>query len=135
MRINELSIGMCASATAIASYEINEKIAELSGDYNPIHFSDKAARQSGFEGVIAHALFCEGLVSRVIAQQLPGPGAIIISQSVFCKYPVYMGDVITANLTIQSIDYTKNRIVIEAKCINNYGKTVMLISLHLLMRE
>lgn len=45
------------------------RYAEVSGDHNPIHLDDEAARAAGFPGVIAHgmsvlALVCEDVVDR-----------------------------------------------------------------------
>ncbi len=42
--------------------------AGASGDFNPIHFDDAIARQSGLEGVIAHGLLTMGFAARLAGQ-------------------------------------------------------------------
>lgn len=132
MQISELRVGMQACTQEIATIEKNSIIAEITGDYNPIHFDSKAANDVGFSGIIAHALFCEGLVSSVIAQKLPGPGSIIISQTIDCLKPVYMGDEISAIVTINSINPERHRVKVEAICQNQNQQIVMQFSINLL---
>ncbi|MHC4648947.1 MAG: MaoC family dehydratase, partial [Planctomycetota bacterium] len=66
--------------------------AEVTGDKNPIHLDEEYAKNTIFEGRIVHGAFCVGLISRVIAEKLPGKGSILLSQ--YAKYikPVRIGD-------------------------------------------
>lgn len=135
MSIEELYPGREASRQMTANLEIIRAIAEVSGDHNPIHFSDAAARAAGFQGVIAHALFCEGLISAVIAGDLPGPGSIILSQEICCLKPVYLGDTVTATITIRHIDMSKGFVDAEILCVNQVAVPVMKGTVRLLLRE
>ena len=36
------------------------RYAGASGDFNPIHYSDRAAREAGMDGVIAHGMWTMG---------------------------------------------------------------------------
>ena len=40
------------------------KYAGASGDYNPIHYDDEAARAGGLEGVIAHGMLSMGFLGQ-----------------------------------------------------------------------
>ena len=42
--------------------------AEASGDHNPIHLDEAAAKAAGLPDVIAHGMFTMGLVSRAILE-------------------------------------------------------------------
>ena len=68
------------------------KFADVTGDCNPLHMDAEYAAQTTFGRRIAHGAFVGGLISRVIAESLPGPGSVYMSQ--FCKFlrPVYIGD-------------------------------------------
>ncbi len=134
MQITELRKGMQASVRATATMEVNKAIAAISGDYNPLHFSDEAAREAGFDGIIAHALFCEGLVSNIIAQKLPGPGSVIVKQTILCRKPVYMGDTVTAAATVREIIPERHRVIIDVICTNQDGREVMSFVIELLIR-
>ena len=69
-----------------------DKIAafgETSGDFNPLHFDDEAAREAGFEGRIAHALVAQAEISRIYGAVSPGHGtAFLFTGSTFLA-PVY----------------------------------------------
>jgi acyl dehydratase len=43
------------------------RYAGASGDFNPIHWSDRIATAVGLPGVIAHGMFTMGLASRAVA--------------------------------------------------------------------
>lgn len=42
------------------------KYAGASGDYNPIHFDDEAARAGGLRGVIAHGMLSMGFLGQFV---------------------------------------------------------------------
>lgn len=44
------------------------RYAGASGDFNPIHWSDRVATQVGLPGVIAHGMFTMALVARAVAE-------------------------------------------------------------------
>ena len=125
MHINDFKIGMSAEVEKQATLENNNIIAEVSGDYNPIHFEDDEAKKVGFKGIIAHALFAEGLISNVLGMKLPGQGAIIISKTLKCIRPVYMGDNVTAYAEIADVDCQRSRIKMYVKCTNQLGELLI----------
>ena len=66
------------------------------GDRNPIHPSEHFVAKTPFKGRIAHDLYTASLISAVIGTQLPGPGAIYVSQTRRFLAPVKIGDTIDA---------------------------------------
>ena len=46
------------------------KYAGSSGDFNPIHYDDEAARAGGLEGVIAHGMLSMGFLGHFIENRL-----------------------------------------------------------------
>ena len=48
--------------------------AGVSGDTNPLHLDEEFARDTMFEGRIAHGMLTASLISTVIGTRLPGPG-------------------------------------------------------------
>lgn len=56
---------------------------------------------------------------------MPGDGSIILSQTIYCKKPVYIGDEITAKVTIASIDRITRKVKIIAECQNQNKDVVM----------
>lgn len=83
--------------------EIVEEYGRISGDLNPVHFSDENAVEYGFKGRIAHGLFCLGIISNLIGNVLPGPGSVFLDEELKYLAPVYLGDVIEVTVEIGSI--------------------------------
>ncbi|WP_326568618.1 MaoC/PaaZ C-terminal domain-containing protein [Amycolatopsis rhabdoformis] len=52
------------------------RYAGASGDFNPIHWNDRAARAAGLSGVIAHGMLTMGLAARVLAEWAGGADAV-----------------------------------------------------------
>lgn len=67
------------------------RYAGASGDFNPIHHSDYAARALGLDGVIAHGMLTMGVALRAVTQWCGDPAAIRRYQTKFSK-PVLVPD-------------------------------------------
>ncbi len=124
MDIN-MHIGDSCSKKIVATDEIVKKIAEVSGDINPIHLVDEYAKQSVFGKRIAHGLFCVNAVSMIIGNYLPGPGAILIEQNFKYKKPVYIDDEIRVTVTVVEEIKQKNIYELEIICTNNKNDVVL----------
>lgn len=64
--MKEVELTVTFTRELIAAY------AQASGDRNPIHLDDEAARAAGLPGVIAHGMLQMGLAGRVAAQAAGG---------------------------------------------------------------
>ena len=51
------------------------RYAGASGDFNPIHWSDRTALSVGLPGVIAHGMYTMALAGRAVASWTGDPGA------------------------------------------------------------
>lgn len=69
------------------------RYAGASGDFNPIHWSDRVAQQVGLPGVVAHGMLTMALAGRLVTGWLGDPGAIR-SYSVRFTRPVPVPDVV-----------------------------------------
>ena len=95
-------VGEQASLTKTVTDSDVATFAELIGDHNPIHTDDEYARNSRFGRRVAHGIFTGGLISAVLGNHLPGPGAIYLSQQLEFLAPVFIGDTITAVVEVTS---------------------------------
>lgn len=118
MILEELKIGQRSSLKKVINKEMIEAFAEISGDKNPVHLDDKYAQKTIFKGRIAHGILVSGLISAVIANQLPGEGTIYLSQTLKFLRPVRVDDEITAEVEILNIDFEKSRVNLRTTCIN-----------------
>ncbi|MFG3418202.1 MaoC family dehydratase [Micromonospora sp. NPDC049460] len=53
------------------------RYAGASGDFNPIHWSDRFATKVGLPGVIAHGMFTMALVGRALTDWAGRPDAVV----------------------------------------------------------
>jgi acyl dehydratase len=65
--------------------------AGASGDFNPIHWSDRQAVKVGLPGVIAHGMFTMALVGRAVTAWAGAPDAVVEYNVRFTK-PVVVPD-------------------------------------------
>ena len=101
-----------------------EQFAEISTDHNPVHLDDEYARDTIFEGRIAHGMLTAGLVSAVIGEQLPGHGTIYMSQNLKFLAPVRPGDLVHAEVKVVDMVIDKRRVKLDCRCEVN-GKNVL----------
>lgn len=101
------------------------KFVEVSGDRNPVHISEAVAATTRFKKCIAHGMLTASYISTLIADAIPGPGAIYLSQSLRFLRPVYPGDSITVKATIKAIDPAKQVMTLSTLCFNQQGKEVL----------
>ena len=90
---DELSVGQTAETTHVVGAADIEAFAAVSGDVNPVHMDEAYARTTTFGGRIAHGMLAAAYISAVLGNQLPGPGAIYLSQSLRFRRPVTLRSV------------------------------------------
>lgn len=67
------------------------RYAGASGDFNPIHWNERVAREVGLPGVIAHGMWTMGAAVDVVVDWLGDPGAVLDYQVRFAR-PVPVPD-------------------------------------------
>nr|RDS96199.1 (R)-hydratase [Cereibacter sphaeroides f. sp. denitrificans] len=122
--IEDLEIGMSRHLRKEVTDRDIELFAEVSTDRNPVHLDENYARDTIFEGRIAHGMLTAGLISAVIGEQLPGHGTVYLGQSLKFLAPVRPGDTVLAEVTVTAIDHAKRRVTLETRCL--VGNTTVL---------
>ncbi|WP_179380203.1 MaoC family dehydratase [Jannaschia marina] len=114
--IEDIEIGMSRSLRKIITDRDIELFAEVSTDHNPVHLDDDYARDTIFEGRVAHGMLTAGLISAVIGEQLPGHGTVYLGQSLKFLAPVRPGDMVEAVVTVTDMDIAKRRVTMDTHC-------------------
>ncbi|MFN2528631.1 MAG: MaoC family dehydratase [Candidatus Baltobacteraceae bacterium] len=117
--------GQQASITRIVTASDVEAFAGISGDTNPVHLDQEFAAKSRFKKRIAHGILSAGYISAVLGSKLPGPGTIYLSQSITFKAPVYLGDTVTATVTVLNYRPDKHILTLRTECTNQDGIVVL----------
>jgi 3-hydroxybutyryl-CoA dehydratase len=112
----DLSVGMESSYTRTVTEADIVAFAEVSGDKNPLHLDAAYAAATIFKERIAHGMLSAGYISTVFGTQLPGPGAIYVSQTLNFRGPVKIGDEVTASVRLRELNTAKKRALFECRC-------------------
>ena len=67
--IEDIEIGMCRHLHQVVTNEDIEMFAQISTDRNPVHLDETYAKDTIFQGRIAHGMLTAGLISAVIGEQ------------------------------------------------------------------
>src|SRR5687768_8137585 len=129
-----LQPGDKTSRTTPITDEMIRLFADLTGDTNPVHLDDAYAASTRFGRRIAHGMIPASLISAALANDLPGPGTVYLSQTLRFKAPVYPGDAITTTVEVKSVRPDKPIITLTTTCKNQNdvvvleGEAVVLVS-------
>ncbi len=94
--------------------------AEISRDYNPVHFDDRFANVKNLQGRVCHGLLVGSLLTEVGGQI----GWFASGMSFIFKKPVYFGDTVACRVTITDLD-ERSRAKAEAVFTNQRGEIVI----------
>ena len=120
-----LQPGDSAFRTLTVSDDTIRTFAEVTSDTNPVHLDDEYAAGTRFGRRIAHGMIAAGLISATLANDLPGPGTIYLSQSLKFKLPVYPGDTVTATVEVLTVRPDKPIATLSTVCTNQDGEVVL----------
>jgi len=121
----KIKVGDSAFVTKTITEADIRAFGDLTGDHNPLHFDKEHARRTRFSKPISHGMLTGSLFSPIIAHQLPGEGAIYLSQSLKFLAPVFAGDTITATLTVRNVRQDKQIITLDGVARNQKGEVVI----------
>ena len=122
--LEDLSIGMSEERKMVVTAEKIDTFAELSQDFNPIHMDEEFAKTTPFGGRIAHGALSASLISAVLGNDIPGPGAIFVELNMRFRKPAFIGDEITARAEVAEINERTGRVKMKVSC-QIEGKTII----------
>lgn len=120
-----LSVGQKARRSLTLTAGHVKTYAEMTGDYNPLHFDETFAAQTKFGRLVVQGGLTTGLLHALAAMDMPGPGTVFLSQNWKFTAPVFIGDTITAEVEVLSIHETKPVTQLGIKINRQDGETVL----------
>lgn len=102
-----LEVGRIATRSLTLGPEHVRGFAELSGDYNPLHFDEAFAARTRFGRLVVQGGLTTGLLHALVAMDMPGPGTVFLSQDWKFTAPVFVGDTITARAEVVGVHESK----------------------------
>jgi 3-hydroxybutyryl-CoA dehydratase len=112
----DLEIGDSAERTFAITDEAVRAFAAVSGDDNPVHLDDDYARRTVLRGRVAHGMLLGAHISAVLGKDLPGPGAIYLSQTLSFEHPVKIGVEAKVRVEVIAKDEASRRVTLSTVC-------------------
>ena len=122
--LDELSLEQSAARVFAVSDEAIRAFADVSTDHNPVHVDEAFAKASPFRGRIAHGMLLGAYISATLATDLPGRGAVYVSQSLNFKRAVRPGDEAEVVVTITDINEKSGHVTLST-LVKVRGKTML----------
>lgn len=96
-------VGQTAERSRQVEAEDIRRFTEISGDRNPLHYDEAAARGSRFGEIIVQGGVTTAILNAVVAEDLPGPGTVFLHVDWSFEAPVRPGDTITGAVEIVEV--------------------------------
>jgi acyl dehydratase len=120
-----LILGQKAFRSITLTAEHVRAYAEMTGDYNPLHFDEGFASRTKFGKLVVQGGLTTGLLHALVAMDMPGPGTVFLSQNWKFTAPVFIGDTITAQAEVASVHATKPVTQLKIIVTRREGETVL----------
>ena len=121
----KVAVGARASRSLTLTPDHVKTFAQLTGDYNPLHFDPEFVARTKFGKLVVQGGLTTGLLHALVAMDLPGPGSVFLSQNWKFTAPVYIGDTITAEAEVLSVHESKPVCQLKIRVARQTGETVL----------
>ncbi len=121
--LEDLEVGMEATTEMVITGEKIDAFADIIGDHNPIHVDAEFAKTTQFGQRIAHGALSASLISAVLGNDLPGPGAVFVELNLRFRRPAFIGDKVIAVARVDEINPRNGRVKMKCYCEVN-GKQI-----------
>ena len=118
---DEIAIGDSATLERTLSAEDMRIFAVLAGDLDP----RPPTTQSAVQGSIAHGMWGAAMFGAVLGARLPGPGTVLLAQSLRLLAPLAIGDTVRITLRVRERDPGTREIVFDCAGENQAGAVVI----------
>lgn len=119
------AVGQTAWRSRAVTARDIELFTDISGDRNPLHYDEAAARATRFGGIVVQGGVTSAILNAVVAEDLPGPGSVFLQVNWSFKAPVRPGDTITGEVKVTKVREDKPITELETRVFLADGSTVL----------
>ena len=119
------AIGQTARRSRVVTARDIELFTDISGDRNPLHYDEAAAKATRFGGIVVQGGVTSAILNAVVAEDLPGPGTVFLQVNWSFKAPVRPGDTITGEVKVTKVREDKPITELETRVFLADGTTVL----------
>jgi acyl dehydratase len=120
-----VTVGQRAERSLTLTSKHVQTFAELTGDYNPLHFDESFVSRTKFGKLVVQGGLTTGLLHALVAMDMPGPGTVFLSQNWKFTAPVYIDDTITASAEVLSVHASKPVTQLAIRVTRQSGEVVL----------
>ena len=124
-RYEDLEVGHSESFSVKVTEEALDMFKTITGDVNPLHNNDDYAKARDYKGRVAYGMLTASYLSTLAGVYLPGENSLIHSVKTKFSKPVYPGDTLQIEGTIEEMNDTFKLIVVKV-VIKNQNKEKVL---------
>ena len=117
--------GDTASLTREVGAEDIAMFTAISGDRNPLHYDEEAARASRFGEIVVQGGVTSAILNAVVAEELPGPGTVFLNVNWDFTAPVRPGDTIRGEVEVVEARTDKPITVLRTRVVRQDDTVVL----------
>ncbi|MCF6439276.1 hypothetical protein L1077_07535 [Pseudoalteromonas luteoviolacea] len=121
----EIEIGQSAMRIRQVQLSDIQGLGMLSDAESLDHLAKEHASNIAFQDAVVQGTWTAAQISALISSQLPGPGAVYLSQDLKFALPVVVGDVITTKVTVIDKNLQHGSLIIDCQCSNQRKEEVV----------
>ena len=119
------SVGDTAELSRQVTAEDIVRFTEISGDRNPLHYDEEAAKASRFGEIVVQGGVTSAVLNAVVAEKLPGPGTVFLNVTWDFRAPVRPGDTITGRVEVTGVREGKPITELRTSVVRGDGTVVL----------
>ncbi|MBQ6128385.1 MAG: MaoC family dehydratase [Lachnospiraceae bacterium] len=120
----EIEVGHKESFSVTVTEEMMDKFLAITGDVNPLHNDEDYARSAGHPGRVVYGMLSASLLSTLAGVYLPGKRSLIHEVKIKFAKPVYIGDTLTVEGTVEEKHDVYSLLVLKVTVRNQSGDKV-----------
>jgi len=120
-----LEVGQKTTRSITLTAKHVEMYSEITGDRNPLHYDEAAARKTRFGGIVVQGGVTSAILNAVVAEDLPGPGTVFLQVNWNFKAPVRPGDTITGEVTVTKARADKPITELDTRVVRGDGTVAL----------
>jgi acyl dehydratase len=115
-------VGQSAERSLTTTMKHIEDFTAMSGDRNPLHYDEAAAKASIFGRLIVQGGVTTSVLNAVVAEDLPGPGSVFLGVEWKFLKAVGVGETITGRVEILTVRDDKPICTLKTTVLNEKGE-------------
>jgi 3-oxoacyl-[acyl-carrier protein] reductase len=123
--LDDCKVGQRATMEVEVDDDLITAFASFSGDRNPLHLDSAFAEGTRFKRRVAHGMSYAALFSRLIGMDLPGAGALWLSQSYRFGKPAFIGDRLTLSVAVTAVNASTRTLDLDCRAVNQLGEEIL----------